>query len=93
VLPFAGVYVNYKRTGLTPDMFQTIAPGETVTTSVNAAKSYKLAGVKTAKVSAVQSFKYVTGTKAPTALKDLSACDAVSSDVVAITPDQTKVAR
>lgn len=72
-------------------MFQTIQPGETVTTSVNAAKSYKLAGVSTAHVTAIQGFRYVTGTAVPTSLKDLSVCESVTSSSVAITPDQSKV--
>jgi deuterolysin len=91
-LPFEGIYVNYKRTGLTSDMFQTIAPGETITSSVNAAKTYNLDGVDTAHVSALQGFKYVTGPAAPTALKETSFCESASS-TVAITPDQSKVKR
>jgi deuterolysin len=83
--------VNYKRTGLAAEMFQTILPGETITASVNAAKSYKLAGITTAHVTAVQGFKYVVGSTAPTTLKDMTFCDGVSSDTVAITPDQSKV--
>ncbi|KAH8656578.1 hypothetical protein BGZ60DRAFT_384903 [Tricladium varicosporioides] len=90
-LPFAGMYVNYKRTGLTPEMFQVILPGETVTASVNAAKSYELSGVKTAQVSAIQGFKYVTGSTAPTSSKDMAFCESVSSTSIAITPDQSKV--
>jgi deuterolysin len=93
VLPFEGVYVNFKKSNLAPEMFQTLKPGETVTTSVNAAKSYKLAGISTAKVTAIQGFKYVTGATAPTALKDMVDCDSVSSSTVTITPDQTVVAR
>lgn len=85
------MYVNYKRTGLTPEMFQTILPGETVTASVNAAKSYELSGVETAQVSAIQGFKYVTGSVAPTSSKELTFCESVSSTSVAITPDQSKV--
>lgn len=73
-------------------MFQTLQPGETVTSSVNAAKTYNLAGVKTAKVTAIQGFKYVVGSTAPTSLKDTAFCDSVSSSTVAITPDQSKVA-
>jgi deuterolysin len=91
-LPFAGVYVNYKKSGLDDASFQTLQPGETVTTSVNAAKSYKLAGVETAHVTAVQGFRYVTGTAIPGSFKELSACEASSSSV-AITPDQSKVAK
>lgn len=74
-------------------MFQTLLPGETVTAVVNAAKSYKLAGIATAKVSAVQGFKYVIGSVAPTSLKDLAYCESVSSDTVVITPDQSRVAK
>lgn len=91
-LNFEGIYVNYKRSGLAADMFQTFLPGETVTTSVNAAKSYKLAGVTKAQVTAVQAFKYITGSVAPTTLKDMSVCSDVSSSTVDITPDQSKVA-
>ncbi|CZR66498.1 related to metalloproteinase penicillolysin [Phialocephala subalpina] len=91
-LPFEGSYVNYKRTGLSADMFQTLLPGETVTTSVNAAKTYNLAGIDTAKVSAIQGFKYVTGATAPTTLKDLEFCQSVSSSSVTITPDQSTAA-
>lgn len=91
-LPFEGSYVNYKRTGLTADMFQTIQAGETITADVNAAVSYKLEGVNTAEVTAVQGFRYVTGSTAPTALKELLTCADVVSDTVSITPDQAKVA-
>jgi hypothetical protein len=72
-------------------MFQTLLPGETIITSVNAAKSYKLAGIATAQVTAIQDFKYVTGSTAPTALKDMANCESVSSGTVTITPDQSKV--
>lgn len=92
VLPFEGIYVNYKSTGLISEMFQTLLPGETVTTSVNAAKSYKLAGIMTAQVTAIQGFKYVIGSTAPTTLKNMEFCESVSSSTVAITPDQSKVA-
>jgi deuterolysin len=91
-LPFEGVYVNYKKSGLESSMFQTLAPGETVTASINAAKTYKLAGLASAKVQAIQGFRYVTGTEAPTSLKELETCEDVSSDTVAIVPDQSKVA-
>lgn len=91
-LPFEGVYINHRRTALPADSFQTLQPGESITTPVNAAKSYKLAGVKSAKVTAVQSFSYITGIIAPTALKGMAICGAVSSDTVAIAPDQSKVA-
>jgi deuterolysin len=72
-------------------MFQTIQPGETVTTYVNAAKSYKLAGVSTAHVTAIQGFRYITGTAIPTSLKDLLVCESISSSSVAIVPDQSTV--
>ncbi|EGO54765.1 hypothetical protein NEUTE1DRAFT_148999 [Neurospora tetrasperma FGSC 2508] len=90
-LPFEGAYVNYKRSGVSPDMFQTLQPGESVTASVNAARTYRLSGVKSANISALQGFKYVTGTTAPDSLKDLSFCEA-SSDSYTITPDQSKAA-
>ena len=89
---FSGVYVNYKRTDLSADMFQTIQAGETITTSVNAAKSYQLAGIDTVVVSAVQTFKYAVGTTAPTALNGLKTCTAVSGETT-IVPDQSLVAR
>lgn len=73
-------------------MFQTILPGETITASVNAAKCYRLAGVKTAKVSVIQGFRYVTGAVAPTDLKGAAYCEATSSGTVDMTPDQAKVA-
>ncbi|KAF8856069.1 zincin [Acephala macrosclerotiorum] len=91
-LPFEGAYVNYKRTGLAADMFQTFLPGETVTASVNAAKTYNLAGIETAEVSAIQGFKYVTGATAPTTIKGLEFCESVSSSSVTITPDQSTAA-
>lgn len=91
-IPFEGVYVNYKRTGLSPNMFQTLAPGESVTASVNAAKTHKLAGFKTAKISAIQGFKYAIGATAPDSIKDLAFCEATSSKTVTITPDQSKAA-
>jgi len=73
-------------------MFQTIQPGETITASVNVAKTYRLAGIETAHVTAIQGFKYVTGSTAPTSLKDAEFCDTVTSSAVTITPDQSKVA-
>lgn len=91
-LPFDGVYVNYKKTGLVPDSFQKIAAGETVTIAVNAAKSYKLKGIKQAKVSAIQSFHYATGDEAPTALEGLSFCADQTTSSVEVTPDQNIVA-
>lgn len=72
-------------------MFQTLQPGESVTASVNAAKTYRLSGVKSANISALQGFKYVTGTTAPDSLKDVLFCEA-SSDSYTITPDQSKAA-
>lgn len=72
-------------------MFETLLAGETVTASVNAAASYKLTGVLTADITAVQSFQYAVGTVAPTALAGLLSCSAVSS-TVSITPDQDTVA-
>lgn len=74
-------------------MFQTLKPGETVTASVNAAKGYKLSGITTAQVTAIQGFKYVTGSAAPTALKGMADCESVSSSTVTIIPDQSVVAR
>lgn len=91
-LPFEGVYVNYKRSGLTAEMFQTILPGETIYASVNAAKTYQLAGVTTAQVTAIQGFKYVTSAVAPSSLKDTAFCESVSSDTLTITPNQDTVA-
>ncbi|TAQ88770.1 hypothetical protein B7494_g2936 [Chlorociboria aeruginascens] len=90
-LPFEGIFVNYKRTNLSPELFQTLQPGESVTASVNAARTYNLAGIETAQVTAIQGFKYVTGSTAPTALKDTTFCEDVSSGTVTITPDQSKV--
>lgn len=74
-------------------MFQTIQPNETVTASVNAAKSYKLGGIETAQVSAIQGFRYVTGSVAPTTLKETVACGDVTSSTVTITPDQSTAAK
>ena len=90
-LPFEGSYVKYRRAGIAPEMFQTIQPGETVSTTVNAATTYRLAGVEKAHVSALQGFHYVTGTTAPTSLKQTQFCQA-TSNTVTITPDQSKVA-
>jgi len=73
-------------------MFQTLQPGENVTASVNAAKTHRLAGVKEAKITALQGFKYVTGDIAPTSIKDTQFCDAVTSQAKKIIPDQSKVA-
>ncbi|CAN9242047.1 unnamed protein product [Alternaria alternata] len=91
-LPFEGVYVNYKKTGLTADNFQKITAGETITVPVNAAKSYKLKGVQKAKVSAVQGFRYAKGEEAPAALQDLSSCADQTTGAVEVTPDQSSAA-
>ena len=91
-LPFEGAFINYKRSGLDANMFQTLQPGESVTASVNAAKTYKLAGHATAQVKAIQGFRYVTGSSAPSALHETQACEDVVSNTVTITPDQSKVA-
>jgi lipoprotein-anchoring transpeptidase ErfK/SrfK len=89
-LPFEGSYVKYRRAGISSEMFQTIQPGETVTASVNAATTYRLAGVKTAHVSALQGFHFVSGTAAPTSLSETEFCE-VTSNSMSITPDQSKV--
>ena len=73
-------------------MFKTLAPGESVTASVNAAKTHRLAGVKEAKITALQGFKYVTGAIAPTSIKDALFCDAVTSTSKKIIPDQSRAA-
>ncbi|KAI0160367.1 Metalloprotease [Xylariaceae sp. FL1272] len=87
-LPFEGTFVRYRRTNIAPEMFQTIQPGETVSTSVNAAKSYKLGGVESVDISALQGFHYVAGTTAPTSLKETSYCSA-TSNTMSITPSET----
>lgn len=86
------MYVNYKRTGLTPSSFQQIEAGQTVTVPVNAAKSYKLSGVSQAKITAIQGFRYAMGTEAPSSLKELAVCEDVTSGEVEVTPDQSSVA-
>lgn len=91
-LEFKGTYVNYKRTGLAADMFQTLQPGETVTASLNVAKTYNLEGLETVDVTAIQGFRYVIGERAPSALSQTTLCDALTSNTVTITPDQSKVA-
>lgn len=73
-------------------MFQTIQPGETVTADVNAAKTYKLDGISQAEVTAIQGFRYVTGTTAPSSLAETLFCESVSSAPHTITPDQAIVA-
>ncbi|KAF9872318.1 hypothetical protein CkaCkLH20_10145 [Colletotrichum karsti] len=91
-LPFEGIFVNYKRTGLPASSFQKIEAGETVTVSVNAAKSYKLSGVEQAKVTAIQGFRYATGAETPSSVVGLAACEDVTSGEVEVTPDQAVVA-
>ncbi|KAJ4341959.1 hypothetical protein N0V95_007055 [Ascochyta clinopodiicola] len=91
-LPFQGIYVNYKKTGLDAGNFQKIAAGETVTVPVNAAKSYKLQNVKQAKVAAIQGFRYSTGEEAPVAFNDLSVCADQTTGSVEVAPDQSVVA-
>ncbi|KZL85878.1 deuterolysin metalloprotease [Colletotrichum incanum] len=91
-LPFEGVFVNYKRTGLAASAFQKIEAGQTVTVSVNAAKSYKLSGVEQAKVTAIQGFRYAAGTDTPSSFKELAVCADVTSGEVEVTPDQSTVA-
>lgn len=59
---------------------------------MNAAKSYKLNGVSQAKVTAIQGFRYAEGTETPSSLKDLAACEDVTSGEVEVTPDQATVA-
>jgi deuterolysin len=90
-LAFEGMFINYKRINMSADVFQTIQPGETVSASVNAAKTYKLQGVAKAKATAIQGFYYVEGTTAPTAIKDTSYCEVESSSSVDLTPNQDTV--
>ncbi|KAL2064488.1 hypothetical protein VTL71DRAFT_4982 [Oculimacula yallundae] len=87
-LPFEGVLVNYRKSGLTPEMFQVIAPGETVTASVNAAKSYKLGAISEAEITAIQGFKYVTGSVAPTTSAGMLFCESIASASLTITVDK-----
>lgn len=91
-LEFMGTVVNYKKTGLAADQFQTIAAGATVNSTIDVSQTYALAGVETTEVTAIQGFKYITGTTIPTSTLDLATCDDVTSNTVAITPDQAKVA-
>lgn len=91
-LPFVGHIVNYKKTGLAPEHFQTIAPGETVSSTVNVANTYNLAGLDTVDITAIQGFQYTTGSTAPTTLNGLETCEDVTSNTVTITPDQSKLA-
>lgn len=74
-------------------MFQIIRPGETVTASVNAARSYNLKGITKAQITAIQGFRYAKASTAPTSLKGLETCEDVLSKTVTITPDQDTVAR
>lgn len=90
-MTFTGHFVNYKKTGVAAEHFQTIAPGETVKSTVNVANTYSLSGVETVDITAVQGFKYVTGSTAPTSIIGLETCDDVSSNTVTITPDQSKL--
>ncbi|KAF6825545.1 deuterolysin metalloprotease [Colletotrichum musicola] len=91
-LPFEGVFVNYKRTGLSADAFQKIEAGQTVTVSVNAAKSYKLDSVAQAKVVAIQGFRYAAGEAVPSSFADLQSCADVASGEVEVVPDQAAAA-
>lgn len=84
--------MNYKKTGLSADHFQTIAAGETVNASVDVSQTYALSGKDTVDITAIQGFKYITGTAVPTSTNDLESCDDVTSNTVTITPDQAKVA-
>ncbi|KAJ0165879.1 Neutral protease 2 -like protein [Colletotrichum tanaceti] len=92
-LPFEGIYVNYKRTGLAASSFRKIEAGETVTVSVNPARSYRLHGISQAKVTAIQGFRYATGASTPSSVRELSLCADVQSGEVDVTPDQSAVAR
>ena len=74
-------------------MFLTLQPGEAVTTSVNAAKTYQLAGLATAQITVVQGFRYTIGSSVPVSLRDMAACEDVLSNTVTVTPDQSKVSR
>lgn len=87
-----GAIVNYKKTGLSADHFQTIAAGETVNVSVDVSQTYALAGKDSVEVTAIQGFKYSTGATVPSTTNGLESCDDVTSNSVTITPDQAKVA-
>lgn len=91
-LPFEGIFVNYKKSGIDASMFQTLAAGESITASVNAAKTYQLSGIESASISALQGFHYVEGTVAPTAIKGSAFCESSSTGSVAITPIQAVTA-
>lgn len=84
--------MNYKKTGLAAEHFQTIAPGETVNSTVNVANTYNLVGQDTVDITAIQGFKYATGSTAPDSVSGLETCDDVTSNTVTITPDQSKLA-
>ncbi|KAH8697994.1 hypothetical protein BGW36DRAFT_342194 [Talaromyces proteolyticus] len=90
-LPFNGMYINYRRADLPSSMFHTLQPGETVTTMVNAAVSYKLEGIATVNVTAIQNFQYVVGQLVPTSLHNMSLCTEVTSNTVTMIPDQSTV--
>lgn len=87
-----GAIVNYKKTGLSADHFQTIAAGETVNSSVDVSQTYALSGVETTDITAIQGFKYITGATAPTSTNDLESCEDVTSNTVSISPNQAKIA-
>ncbi|OLN96887.1 Neutral protease 2-like protein [Colletotrichum chlorophyti] len=91
-LPFEGIYVNYKRNNLGASSFQKIEAGQTVTVSVNAARSYKLDGIEQARITAIQGFRYATGANIPSSFKDLASCGDLTSSEVEVTPDQATVA-
>ncbi|KAH8689145.1 hypothetical protein BGW36DRAFT_421045 [Talaromyces proteolyticus] len=91
-LPFGGIYVNYRRTGLSASMFRTFQPGETVTRPVDVSGIYDLTGILTANVAAVQSFRYIVGDDAPTALAEMLSCPPTISNFRAITPNLRKLA-
>lgn len=87
-----GSFVNYKKTGLAADHFQTIAAGETINSSVDVSQTYALSGLETTDITVIQGFKYSTGPNAPTSTNNLEYCDDVTSNTVTIAPDQAKVA-
>lgn len=77
---------------MAPSMFQTIQPGETVTSDVNTAKTYNLEGVAQAKATAIQGFHYVVGETSPSTLAETEFCENEVSNSVDFTPDQSTVA-
>lgn len=91
-MDFSGAYIDYKQSNPSSSMFQTLGPGQAVSTVVNAAVSYKLEEVSKAKVTALQHLKYVIGETIPSHLKDMYFCPGVTSHKVAIVPDQKKAA-